>query len=198
METDGQRTAAAIPMTRERAESLFGAIGAALVAIYAIGFLILSLYDARFGIVELDPFRARILATGAAFVCLLVLPVAALRYGFTKLPVLDPITRPGEPRLERSRKTILLCAFIYTAWVMAFSLWLLVFPTAQSAPSPWPYRAEASVALLFFFISFSAIVKHFPARPGRCVALALLSAALFYVAMQNYGAIGDLTIWFFS
>jgi hypothetical protein len=151
METETQSPAPEVSL-RKQAESFLGAVGTALVVIYALGFLILSLYDAKFGIVELDPLRARIFATGVAFVCLLVLPVAAMRYGFTKLPALDPITHPLEPGLERQRKVMLVCAFIYTARIMATFLCLLVAPLPTPDPPSWLHMAEAAVP----FCSFSS------------------------------------------
>jgi len=57
------------------AETLSKAIAGIVIALYACGFLIISLYHSRFGFVGTNPFRPRILAAGAWFFFLMAIPV---------------------------------------------------------------------------------------------------------------------------
>jgi hypothetical protein len=57
------------------ADALSKSIAGGAIALYASGFLIVSLYHSKFGFISTDPFRPRILAAGAWFFLLLALPV---------------------------------------------------------------------------------------------------------------------------
>lgn len=63
------------------ADSLSKGIAAIAIALYASGFLIISLHHSRYGFVSTDPFRPRILAAGAWFLFMTAIPV----FGVTKL-----------------------------------------------------------------------------------------------------------------
>ncbi len=58
------------------AETLSKAIAGIVIALYACGFLIVSLYHSRFGFVGTNPFRPRILAAGAWFFFFASIPVS--------------------------------------------------------------------------------------------------------------------------
>ena len=53
------------------AETLSKAVAGIVIALYACGFLIVSLYHSKFGFVGTNPFRPRVLAAGAWFSSLL-------------------------------------------------------------------------------------------------------------------------------
>jgi hypothetical protein len=57
------------------AETLSKAIAGIVIALYASGFLIVSLYHSRFGFIGTNPFRPRILAAGAWFFFFTAIPV---------------------------------------------------------------------------------------------------------------------------
>src|ERR1700688_2869382 len=59
------------------AETLSKAIAGIVIALYACGFLIVSLYHSRFGFVGTNPFRPRVLAAGAWFFFFTAIPVWA-------------------------------------------------------------------------------------------------------------------------
>lgn len=198
MVAEAQNQAAKLS-TRRQLETFLGVAGIALAVVYGLGFLILSLYDAKFGILEFDPLRARIFQAGFLFVCLLVLPVAAMHYGFTRCEGLSPLMQPAEPGLEARRKIILLSAFIYTAWIMAFYLGIWLLAPAPIANRPWYYGVTPVAAMVFFLFSFSAIGKRFPKNANRCSVLAVLSALSFGLALDRFGSpsTSALSGWFF-
>ena len=47
-----------------------------VLAVYACGFLIVSLHDSKFGFTETNPFRPKILAAGTWFLIFTSIPVA--------------------------------------------------------------------------------------------------------------------------
>jgi hypothetical protein len=63
------------------ADTFSKAIAGIAIALYASGFLIVSLYHSKFGFVGTNPFRPRVLAAGAWFVFFTAIPVSiAVRY----------------------------------------------------------------------------------------------------------------------
>lgn len=63
------------------ADTLSKSIAGIAIALYACGFLVISLYHANFGFVGTNPFRPRVLAAGAWFLFFTAVPVSiALRY----------------------------------------------------------------------------------------------------------------------
>jgi hypothetical protein len=63
------------------AETLSKAVAGIVIALYASGFLIISIYHSKYGFVGTNPFRPRILAAGAWFFLFTAIPTSiALRY----------------------------------------------------------------------------------------------------------------------
>jgi hypothetical protein len=63
------------------ADTLSKSIAGIAIALYACGFLVVSLYHAKFGFVGTNPFRPRVLAAGAWFSFFTAIPVSiAFRY----------------------------------------------------------------------------------------------------------------------
>lgn len=61
------------------AESLSKSVAAAAIAMYAFGFVIVSLHYSRYGFITTNPFRPRILAAGAWFFFLSAVPIISAR-----------------------------------------------------------------------------------------------------------------------
>ena len=55
-------------------ESITRATTALLVLMYGLGFLILSVYEARYGIMQFNPLRTRTFLVGFVFIALAALP----------------------------------------------------------------------------------------------------------------------------
>ena len=63
------------------ADTFSKSIAGIAIALYACGFLVVSLYNAKFGFVGINPFRPRVLAAGAWFVFLTSIPASiAFKY----------------------------------------------------------------------------------------------------------------------
>ena len=58
------------------AETVSKAVAGVVIALYASGFLIVSLYHSKFGFIGTNPFRPRVLAAGAWFFFLTSIPVS--------------------------------------------------------------------------------------------------------------------------
>src|SRR5260370_41803824 len=54
-----------------------------LLLVYGLGFVILGFHDARYGVVQFSPFRARIVLVGFVFLALVSLTAAAQHYGLS-------------------------------------------------------------------------------------------------------------------
>ena len=59
-------------------ELLSKGVAAAAVAIYVCGFLVISINYSRYGVLETNPFRTRILAAGAWFILFTIIPVSII------------------------------------------------------------------------------------------------------------------------
>jgi hypothetical protein len=95
-----------------------------LLLIYGIGFVILGFHDAKYGVVQFSPFRARIFLVGFVFAAFVALAVAAQHYGFHNfgLTSLDQVFKDSDVKRRPYRETILAAAFILTATAISNSL----------------------------------------------------------------------------
>jgi len=125
--------------------------------IYGCGFLVISLHQQSYGLVEASPFRPRVLAAGIWFLVFAALPflVVAEKRGFNKSPL------PGS---ERFRGTIGATISIYTVSSMALGvLFERVFEDPPGADK-WGFSAfiiliAVSISLILLFVDRR---KHFP------------------------------------
>src|SRR2546427_613366 len=62
-----------------------------VLLIYGLGFVILGFHDAKYGVVQFSPFRARIVLVGFVFVMLVSLAAAAQHYGLAYFGPLEPV-----------------------------------------------------------------------------------------------------------
>src|SRR5438309_495472 len=60
-----------------------------LIVIYGLGFVILGFNDAKYGVVQFSPFRARIVLVGFVFAMLVALAAAAYHYRIAYIAPLD-------------------------------------------------------------------------------------------------------------
>ena len=95
-------------------ESLTRFTASLLVLMYGIGFLILSIHEASFGILQFSPLRARIIFVGFTFAILTALPVAAHRYGFAYFKWMKPIMDNTDASVQTQRRLILSSGFVIT------------------------------------------------------------------------------------
>ena len=202
MATGAENQPSEKPSTGSHLELFSRVVGTALVLTYGLGFLILSLHQARFGIAQFNPFRARVFAAGFIFVCLTALPAAALHYGSTYYRGLEPIMKVGDARIEKYRKAVLFLGFYFAAFVMAVASSFLFAPSKLGAAAHWLFVVQIVffiVAVLFFFASYSLIAKRLSEHPKACLFLALFAILVMGVALEFYGlrSYSLLTTWYF-
>ena len=86
-----------------------------LLVMYGVGFVVLSAYEAQYGVVQFGPLRARIFLVGFVFTALSALPMAAHHYGLAYFGPLKKVRENADPALRSERVTILACGFTFTA-----------------------------------------------------------------------------------
>jgi hypothetical protein len=133
------------------AEVLSRTVAGVVVALYACGFLIVSLYHSQYGFVGTNPFRARVLAAGAWFALFIAIPVSiAVKFRTEKWE-----------RIARGAY-----AFWITCVFLSIPLGMLVFdyPTypASSHPSRWTWLIIVLLVITVLLLQFLSDKKQVP------------------------------------
>lgn len=159
-----------------------------LLVMYGVGFVILSAYEARYGVVQFSPLRGRILLVGFAFAALSAFPIAAHHYGLAYFGQLESVQENKEPALKSERAAILAFGFIFTAYLMAGMFNLFLFAPATSGglkPSRyyWVRLTAYIVAFILAWLMFCFInrwvARNFTAHPKKSAILAGLASLTF-------------------
>jgi hypothetical protein len=173
------------------ADTVSKTVAALAIALYACGFLVVSLYHSKFGFVGVTLFRPRILAAGAWF------------FFFTSIPASIAVRYKSSSWSSIGRNA-------YTIWVACLGISVpfiyFLFNTSDYAPaSPprkywWVWLTAILVALgLMTLISQS---KRFPPAVSAVasVALALYFAqsALRQAWVEHVFRLDTVTLWFFA
>jgi len=177
--------------------SRLGAVSIAVI--YAAGFLIITLHDSQFGIVEFSPFRPRIFSAGALFALLLAVPVLAVSRAFHFFGLRNPTAVSIRVRPENVKYLRLSIGFDF--YFICFGLCfpsLVLFPPGFTEIKPWGFPLLLTVAALFA----SAMVaqrERFDPHPFSSTILSFLSAtALVVVAFLFWGrSYFWLSIWYY-
>jgi hypothetical protein len=165
-------------------------IAGAAIALYASGYLIISLHHSKFGFTETNPFRPKILSAGAWFFFLSAIPVVLVT-NYTR---------------EEPRSWLRFAQFLYPYYVVCVSLSIvpLAFtvlnaPAAASFPSWWKVLIGLILfGLLIFLINWKKIPPLLSA--GASVAfiiLALQSVVRDLIIAQRFD-FGSIILWFFG
>jgi hypothetical protein len=171
-----------------------------LLVMYGAGFVILAAYEARYGIAQFGPLRARIFLVGFAFVALSALPIAAHHYGFANYGPIKTIRENKEPAVQRERGLVLVCGFAITAYWMALAFNLLLF--IEEAPKRdehfWVRQASFAAAWFALFWIYEWIAKRLTEHPKQSAILASVTSVVF-MGLLTWSApetISGLTCWF--
>lgn len=172
------------------ADILSKTVAAIAIAVYACGFLIVSLHHAKYGFIGTNPFRPRVLAAGAWFLFLAAIPISiGMRY--------------------RTLSWLKMAQNLYNLWVLCigfgftFSYFLFEYPSSppQSSPlkSGWAWIATMTVSALILYIIQTS--KKFP-PVASAIGSALLSLLLAGIAanalFRNHLFRSDsISLWFF-
>jgi hypothetical protein len=177
-------------------DALSKGVAALAIALYAAGFLIVSISHSRYGFTETNPFRPKILAAGAWF------------FIFTGIPIVT-IVALGKGRLSWMRSAQLL--YFYYLSCIAFSLPAAMLfkssaatadtTTADTTPINWWLAAGISaffVILIYLAMSKPKIV------PPVVTAIASVLVVIFFIQytvheilVAHFGC-GVISLWFFG
>ena len=185
---------------RSYVESLTRVVTALLVLMYGLGFVILSAYEARYGIMQFNPLRTRIVLVGFLFIVLGALPAAALHYKMAYYGPLEPVVENNDPSLQRLKELFLAFGFTYTAFFIAagFSVFLLVTAPTKVRPLHWWTPLLAVGTYFGVLVVFSFIAKRFRRRPKATTAAAAIAASIFVAGLYyDSEQLATLTVWMF-
>jgi hypothetical protein len=164
-----------------------------LIVTYGLGFVILGFHDAKYGVVQFSPFRARILLVGFVFAMLVALAAAAFHYRFAYIAPLESVVKDSAPERRRERDTVLAAGFVFTASLMTTLIGLFVFNIPPNQFNKWRFLwwlvAYAMVLGIFHFVN-----KTFSAHPNRAVLISIFASTAFtgITSYTNYEAYGAL------
>jgi hypothetical protein len=162
---------------------------------YGIGFLVLSIHEASFGILQFSPLRARIVFVGFTFAILAALPVAAFHYGFSYFGPMQPIMENRDAAFETQRGLVLSAGFLVTATLIALPVRAFLFLPATIFFRPLSLLVSP-VGLIAYVFAYYYFARHFTAHPSRIAALAWVASAIMGAAMLFLDrTLGALILW---
>lgn len=166
-----------------------------------MGFVILAVYEARYGIFQFSPLRARIFLVGFTFSALVALPAAAEHYKLSYYGPLGPVLQNNDRRLQNYRSVVLGSGFVFTAFFMAGLFRLVLFAPSPSTKLPsWGRLAAAAfvAGILALFVVYAIVMRRFAAHPESTTAAAVLTTGVFLTSMYFTDKdLFHLTFWFF-
>jgi hypothetical protein len=184
---------------------VFARSGATLLLVmYGVGFVILSAYEAQYGVVQFGPLRGRIFLVGFAFLGLSTLPIVAHHYNLAYFGQLKTVLENEDQTLQSERSAVLAFGFIFTAYLMSLTFNFFLFTEKRTWPShfsarySWiPFAAWIAAQLAFLFIH-RWIAKSFTRHPKRSVILAMLAFLILLGASfwSSPEELTGLTLWF--
>src|SRR6266566_4971434 len=137
------------------AETFSKAVAGIAIALYACGFLIVSLHHSKFGFVGTNPFRPRVLAAGAWF------------FFFTGIPASFAASYRPKSWLKIARDSAALWVGSYSTSILLgyvlFAAWLALVEAVNYSKVPNWLATAASVLLTAFYVAEptrTLLVKH--------------------------------------
>lgn len=165
-------------------------VAAIAIALYASGFLIVSISHSRYGFTETNPFRPKILAAGAWFLIFAAIPIAT-------------ITTLTRGRLQWMRLAQLLSPYYIACIALAVPAAILFnsspTKTADKSSISW-WLATGVVASFAVFIFLSQSKR----LPPLLTAVASILLALFFIQYTIHEVLiahfgwGVISLWFFG
>jgi hypothetical protein len=151
-----------------------------LLTVYGLGFVILGFHDARYGVVQFSPFRARIVLVGFVFLALVSLTAAAQHYGLSYFGPLEPVIKDRDPKRRVQRDIVLGAGFIFTAALISSTLGSFLFFSSAEQKVTGPGWQVLAGALIYFSAMgvFTLAAKTYLRKPGLATFLSLLAFAM--------------------
>lgn len=155
------------------------ATASVLLFIYGVGFVILGFHDARYGVVQFSPFRARIVLVGLVFTALVGLTIWALNTRTAYWNVLKNVQADQDPERRWNKEFVLMCGFIFSATVIAQLLALFMFASVKyQRPPAWHWAVWVVVYLMLLWV-FDYVDRIFSAYPRRAGWTAIIAMAVY-------------------
>jgi hypothetical protein len=160
-------------------------VGTGLV--YIFGFIIVSVFDATYGIADFSLFRTRVIGAGLVFVCLLGIPMVATLRMFALFGLSVRSTGILAPRVSPKNQwlaTLDVVLFIpFSCVVFALLVSFLFKPGSGWKPM--------GAALYFLTVAVMAAVavysqKHFDQRPFVFVTFSLLASVALLIVLFKF------------
>lgn len=170
------------------ADSLSKGVAAIVIALYACGFLIVSLHHSGYGFVGTNPFRPRILAAGAWFLFFSAIPVtAAMSYRELSWPKI-------------AQNLFFLWSFCYgLSFPLSWLLFNFQYVSSTDVHSNWWYIT----AIILAFVLLFGVIK-WEKAPQSLKAFASVVLAIFPVQLSLRSMLAhnfqydSVTLWFFG
>jgi hypothetical protein len=173
------------------ADSISKTVAALAIALYACGFLVVSLYHSKFGFVGVSLFRPRILAAGAWF------------FFFTSIPVSIAVRYKSSSWVSVARNA-------YTIWVACLGISVpfiyFLFNTSDYAPASSPRKYWwvwlTAILLALGLLALISQSKRFPPAVSAVASVALVlyfaQSAVRQVRVEHIFRLDTVTLWFFA
>jgi hypothetical protein len=185
-------------MSETRAASFLQTISHVLVVgagvLYLFGFIVVSIYDASYGIADFNLFRTKVIGAGCLFVLLSALPVVltfrSFRiFGLGRPPGLG--TRRVRPENEQYLFAEIAASFPFVCLGLTSMLqYLYVTPLSWSGS----WGSLLVVLSMAYFVNTVYGFKKFDIHPVRCLASSLVLLAGLVVVLLRLSDRG--TFWF--
>lgn len=172
------------------ADVLSKTVAAIAIGVYACGFIIVSLHEAKYGFVGTNPFRPRVLAAGAWFLFFAAVPVIiGARY--------------------RAQSWSKVGQDLYPIWLgcigLSFTFSWILFELSEYPPdvSPitywwvWLIAGAIAVALLMVLQNSKKIPRAFYAIATSLITAFFVAYAVRESFIRNFFGIQALSLWFF-
>jgi hypothetical protein len=168
-----------------------------LLIVYSAGFLIWSLHDARYGIVEFELLRPKIFLTGFVFVALVTLPIAARHFRLGIFTMLDPVLNNTDPAFRRQRLSVLNSGVVFVALIMAVPSKLFLFVPDHERHAWW-HTLIVCLALVAVIVLQFYCGKTFSEHPHRASLWSITGSFGLLALVNVFGSavVGDLALFF--
>ncbi len=177
-------------MTENRTKTTLETFSQALVVgaglLYLFGFVIVSIFDASYGVADFSLFRTKVLAVGTLFVFLLSLPVLLTFRMFGIFGLRNRTPDPFTPSSPRARVFHFIDVALYIPFACTGIAWLVVFLFPRSAL--WRGKGFSLFLLTSALVAVPAVlgINHFNKHPLVFVLMSLVADVFLFVVLFKY------------
>lgn len=164
------------------------------VCAYGVGFLVVSLHHAQFGIAQSDPFRPKIILSGFVFLLLAgsAVVIAMGSFGVRGLSRPTIITITSQPQNAAALRLSSFFDFYYISYALTATFGFLFTVHPLDLRILWWFPTYVVVAV------FQKL--YFDKRPGLCAILSIILSVGLCITVKRYDPLPEflLSLWFFA